>query len=114
MWFYSTHWKLLNDLILFYSNLLIKFLWNNNIFKLFYQNDKCKSGQAILLHDKIRTEGDNTTDLHRKNMENLRKLNFCKNRRKDVVQQKINEDSILKCYEVLRECNILSWFGCGS
>lgn len=49
-----------------------------------------------------------TTDLHRKNMENLRKLNFCKNRRKDVVQQKINEDSTLECYEVLRECDIVS------
>lgn len=44
----------------------------------------------------------------------MRKLNCFENRSKDVIQQWIKKDSILKCYEVLKKDDIVSRFDCGS
>lgn len=50
----------------------------------------------------------NTVDLKRKMIEDMRKLNCFEKAKKETVQQWINENLKLKCYEILSDDDIVS------
>ncbi|GBO28418.1 Jerky -like [Araneus ventricosus] len=75
-----------------------------------------KSWRAILSDKEngIPTDDDDSAHLHRKILEDLRKLDCSENVDEEAVEQWINEDSTLECCEVLSDVVIVSRATCGS
>lgn len=75
-----------------------------------------KSWKAILpdIEKEIPIEDDDSIDLQKKILEDLRKLDSSGNVDEEAVQQWINEDSEMECYEVLSDDDIVLRVACDS
>ncbi|GBO20275.1 hypothetical protein AVEN_67506-1 [Araneus ventricosus] len=75
-----------------------------------------KSRRAILSdkENEIPTDDDDSAQMQRKILEDLRKLDRSINADEEAVEQWINEHSTLECCEVLSDDDIVSCVTCGS
>ncbi|GBL82301.1 Tigger transposable element-derived protein 2 [Araneus ventricosus] len=77
------------------------------------KNSTVKKSWRVILSGKeneIPTDDDGSAHLQRKILEDLRKLNCSENVDEEAVEQWINEDSTLKCCEVLSDNDIVFRF----
>ncbi|GBM98835.1 Jerky -like [Araneus ventricosus] len=105
-----------DDLRSFWKNLTVLDAIDDVAWKLVKSSMVKKSWRAILSEkgNEIPTDDDGSSHLQRKILEDLRKLDRSENVDEEAVEQRINEDSTLECYEVLRDDDIVSRVICCS
>ena len=68
----------------------------------------------MYIEKEIPIEDDDSTDLQRKNLEDLRKLDCSENVGEETVRQWINENFKVECYKVLSDNDIVLRIACDS